>query len=75
MGLASFLNGFGSEPPAWLAAGFEAASLQASRRERPTDSARTPFQGVFFRLIFRRDPSASPEFPRFHRFLTLHFVA
>ena len=40
MGLASFLNGFGSEPPAWLAAGFEAASLQASRRERRTDSAK-----------------------------------
>jgi hypothetical protein len=40
VGLSCFLYGFGSEPPAWLAWGFEAASLRASRRENPTDSAR-----------------------------------
>ena len=39
MGLSCFLSGFGSEPPAWLAEGFEAASLRASRREIPTGSA------------------------------------
>jgi len=39
MGLSCFLSGFGSEPPAWLAEGFEAVSLRASRREIPTGSA------------------------------------
>ena len=39
LGLSCFLHGFGSEPPAWLALRFEAASLRASRRENPADSA------------------------------------